>query len=251
MTKDDIITVTNIKKNFGQTQVLKGLSFTVKTGEVLSIIGPSGSGKSTILRCLSQLEEITNGSIYICNKTLVKDSIYTTKDNRRKIALDIGLVFQNFNLFPHFSVLSNITNPLIHVLKLSKKQAIQRAEELLSQVGLIDKANNYPCELSGGQQQRISIARAMSLRPRVLLFDEPTSALDPELTGEILAVIKGLTLQKMTMIVVTHEISFAKDISDNIIFMENGIIVESGKGNEVICNPKVQRTKEFLARYNA
>ncbi len=246
-----IISVKNLRKTFkDQVQVLKDISFDVEKGEVLGIIGPSGSGKSTILRCISQLEEVSGGTIEICGQTLVKDGIYTDKKKRHEITLKSGLVFQNFNLFPHYSVLRNVTEPQIQVLKRKKDEAKKTAMELLERMGLADKANNYPCELSGGQQQRVSIARALALKPEVLLFDEPTSALDPELTGEILAVIKELAQEKMSMVVVTHEMAFARDISSQIIFMDGGVIVEQGKPENVINNPQAERTKAFLSRFN-
>ena len=245
-----IINVENLKKSFGDLQIIKGISFSVHKGQVLSIIGPSGSGKSTILRCVSQLEKVTDGSITVCGKSLVKDSVYCSKQELREIALKSGLVFQNFNLFPHFSVLQNVTDAQINVLKKSKEEATEIAMQLLDRMGLAAKADSYPCQLSGGQQQRVSIARALALKPEVLLFDEPTSALDPELTGEILEVIKSLAQEKMTMVVVTHEMAFARDISDHIIFMDGGVIVESGSPEDVINNPKQERTKLFLSRFS-
>lgn len=247
----DIISVKNLKKTFGDNvQVLKDISFNVEKGEVLGIIGPSGSGKSTILRCISQLETVTDGTIKICGETLVENGVYSSKEKRHEITLKSGLVFQNFNLFPHYSVLQNVVDPQVRVLKKSKKEAEDTAMVLLKRMGLEQKAGNYPCELSGGQQQRVSIARALALKPEVLLFDEPTSALDPELTGEILSVIKELAEEKMTMVVVTHEMSFARDISSKIIFMDGGVIVEQGNPEDVINNPQTERTKAFLARFN-
>lgn len=247
---EEIITVDNLKKSFGDLEIIKGISFSVHKGEVLSIIGPSGSGKSTILRCVSQLEEVTGGTIKICGETLVENGKYVTKEARHNIILKSGLVFQNFNLFPHLSVLQNITEPQIRVLKKNPEEAKSVAMDLLKRMGLETKANNYPCELSGGQQQRVSIARALALKPEVLLFDEPTSALDPELTGEILAVIKELAAEKMTMVVVTHEMAFARDISTKIIFMDGGVIVEEGNPEDVINNPQADRTKAFLSRFS-
>lgn len=248
---EEIIKVENLKKTFNdKLEILKGISFSVERGEVLSIIGPSGSGKSTMLRCISQLEQVTDGTITICGKTLVKDGVYSDKQLRHEIILKSGLVFQNFNLFPHYSVLKNITDPQIKVLNKSKEEAEETARELLKRMGLSAKINNYPCELSGGQQQRVSIARALALKPEVLLFDEPTSALDPELTGEILAVIKELAADKMTMVVVTHEMAFARDISSKIIFMDGGVIVEQGNPEDVINNPQAERTKAFLSRFS-
>lgn len=247
---ESIISVKNLKKTFSDNvEVLKDISFDVKKGEVLGIIGPSGSGKSTMLRCIAQLEKVTNGTISICGQNIVENGIYADKKDLQKIGLNLGFVFQNFNLFPHFSVLQNITDAQIHVLKKSKEEAASVALKLLDDMGLKGKEKNYPCELSGGQQQRVSIARALALKPEVLLFDEPTSALDPELTGEILAVIRQLASEKMTMIVVTHEMSFARDTSDNIIFMDKGLIVEQGNPIELINNPKTERMKEFLKRF--
>ena len=249
---EEIIKVENLKKTFNDNlEILKGISFSVKKGEVLSIIGPSGSGKSTMLRCISQLEDVTDGSITICGKKLVENGVYVDKKLKHEIILKSGLVFQNFNLFPHYSVLKNITDPQMQVLKKTKQEAEQTAIELLKRMGLSEKAANYPCELSGGQQQRVSIARALALKPEVLLFDEPTSALDPELTGEILAVIKELASEKMTMVVVTHEMAFARDISTEIIFMDGGVIVEQGEPNQVINNPQTERMKAFLSRFSA
>ena len=246
-----IISVQNIKKSFSKdVQVLKDISFDVEQGKILGIIGPSGSGKSTILRCIAQLESVDSGSIFVCDKAVVKDGIYAEKKELRSIALNLGFVFQNFNLFPHMSVLENIIDAQIHVLKTPKEEAVKIARKLLLEVGLAEKENAYPCELSGGQQQRVSIARSLALKPKVLLFDEPTSALDPELTGEILAVIKKLALEKMTMIVVTHEMAFARDISDKIIFMADGLIVEQGNPKDLIENPKTERLKDFLKRFN-
>lgn len=246
---EEIIKVENLKKSYGNTTVLKDISFSVHRGNVLSVIGPSGSGKSTMLRCISQLETVNDGTITICGKTLVKNGIYAPKNELHEISLKSGMVFQNFNLFPHYSVLKNVTDAQIHVLKKSKEEAVDVAMALLKRMGLDSKASNYPCELSGGQQQRVSIARALALKPEVLLFDEPTSALDPELTGEILAVIKDLAAEKMTMAVVTHEMAFARDISDHLIFMDGGLVIEEGKPEDVINNPQNERTKAFLSRF--
>lgn len=246
-----IISVKNIKKTFSDNvPVLKNISFDVEQGEILGIIGPSGSGKSTMLRCIAQLETIDDGSIYVCGQPIVQNGKYADKKELRKIGLNLGFVFQNFNLFPHMSVLQNIVDAQVHVLKTPKTEAIEIARKLLADVGLSDKENAYPCELSGGQQQRVSIARSLALKPKVLLFDEPTSALDPELTGEILAVIKKLADEKMTMIVVTHEMAFARDISDKIIFMADGVIVEQGEPKSLISNPQTDRLKDFLKRFN-
>ena len=247
----EIITVSHLSKTFSDgTPVLKDISFSVYEGKVLGIIGPSGPGKSTLLRCITRLTDVTGGSVTICGKPLVSNGVYADKSLLRTIGLQVGLVFQNFNLFPHFSVLQNITDAQVHVLHRNKDEAEETAMSLLKKMGLESKARNYPCELSGGQQQRVSIARALALKPQVLLFDEPTSALDPELTGEILAVIKGLAEEKMTMVVVTHEMAFARDLSDHIIFMDGGVIVEQGSPEAVISNPQKARTKEFLSRFS-
>jgi polar amino acid transport system ATP-binding protein len=202
----EIITVRGISKSFGPLQVLKDISFTVNQGEVVAILGPSGSGKSTLLRCITHLELVEGGSISLTGRDMVKDGVYVQAEQLREICLKVGLVFQNFNLFPHFSVLRNITEAQVHVLRRDKKEAADRAAALLEKMGLSDKAASYPGELSGGQQQRVSIARALALDPEVLFFDEPTSALDPELTGDILKVIRSLAAEKMTMVIVTHEI---------------------------------------------
>ncbi len=249
-----VIAVDDIHKGFDGLGVLKGISFTVDAGEVLSIIGPSGSGKSTLLRCITQLEKVDSGSIEICGMPLVHTAnnvtTYSDKATQHAIALNVGLVFQNFNLFPHFSVLRNITEAPRAVLGLSKETANAQAMDLLVRMGLADKAQSFPCQLSGGQQQRVSIARALALNPKVLCFDEPTSALDPELTGEILNVIKDLAAQKMTMVVVTHEMAFARDISDRVIFMDEGVIAQSGTPQEVFSTNTSERMKKFLARFS-
>lgn len=245
-----IIDVKNIKKTFANTEVLKDVSFSVHKGQVLGIIGPSGSGKSTILRCVTQLEKVTDGSIYICGQPLVENGNYSSKDVQKKIILDVGLVFQNFNLFPHYSVLENVVKPQMTVLKKSKEEALLEAKKLLAKMNLSEKENNYPCELSGGQQQRVSIARALALKPKVIFFDEPTSALDPELTGEILKVIKDLAQEKMTMVVVTHEMAFARDLCDYVMFIDGGLVVEEGNPKDIIENPKQERTKSFLKRFS-
>lgn len=246
---ETIVKVENLSKSFGKLEVIKDVSFSVEKGQVLGIIGPSGSGKSTMMRCINQLETVSGGTIQICGETLVKDGIYAEKKKLREIGLHSGLVFQNFNLFPHFSVLKNITEAQIHVLKRSKIEAEEVARKLLGKMGLQDKEASYPCELSGGQQQRVSIARALALNPDILFFDEPTSALDPELTGEILKVIRELADEKMTMVVVTHEMAFARDLCDTIIFMDGGVIVEQGKATDLINNPQNERTKAFLSKY--
>ena len=244
----EIIKVSQLSKSFGALEVLKNISFTVNQGEVVAVIGPSGSGKSTLLRCITHLELVDSGSITLTGKDLVKDGVYAHPDHLREICLNVGLVFQNFNLFPHFSVLRNITEAQIHVLGRQKAEAEERAYALLSKTGLSDKAKSYPCELSGGQQQRVSIARALALDPKVLFFDEPTSALDPELTGDILKVIRALAAEKMTMVIVTHEIPFAREVADRVLFMDDGSIVEEGPARDIIDNPKQERTRAFLAK---
>ncbi|MGP1496319.1 MAG: amino acid ABC transporter ATP-binding protein [Treponema sp.] len=247
---EEIIKVTDLRKSFDGVQILKGITFSLHKGKVLGIIGPSGSGKSTVLRCVSQLESVDGGTIEICGKTLVDGGVYCSKSEAREIGLKTGLVFQNFNLFPHMSVIENVTDAPIHVLKKTKEEAFSEARELLVRMNLSDRADYYPCQLSGGQQQRVSIARALALNPEVLFFDEPTSALDPELTGEILSVIRDLASSKMTMVIVTHEMSFARDTSDYVFFMDNGKIVEEGKPEDVISNPTQERTKLFLSRFS-
>jgi polar amino acid transport system ATP-binding protein len=223
-----LLEIKNLKKSFGDNVVLKDISLSVDKGEVLAIIGPSGSGKSTLLRCITDLEEEDSGEI--------------------NFEGTFGLVFQNFNLFPHHSVMKNITNAPIRVQKRDKKEVFEHARKLLSQMGLEDKEDAYPCELSGGQQQRVSIARALAMNPDILFFDEPTSALDPELTGEILNVIKDLAAQNMTMVIVTHEMAFARNVADTIIFMDGGVIVEEGTPEEVFSSDN-QRMKDFLGKF--
>ena len=247
---EEIIRVTDLRKSFDGVQILKGITFSLHKGKVLGIIGPSGSGKSTVLRCVSQLESVDGGTIEICGKTLVDGGVYCSKSEAREIGLKTGLVFQNFNLFPHMSVIENVMDAPIHVLKKTKEEALSEARELLVRMNLSDRDDYYPCQLSGGQQQRVSIARALALNPEVLFFDEPTSALDPELTGEILSVIRDLASSKMTMVIVTHEMSFARDTSDYVFFMDDGKIVEEGKPEDVISNPTQERTKLFLSRFS-
>lgn len=245
--------IKHIKKSFGNLEVLKDISLTVSEGEVLAIIGPSGSGKSTLLRCATLLEKMDGGELsYLGEKAVTMDangnSIYAKNSELKEIQKKFGLVFQNFNLFPHYSVIKNVTDALIHVQKKPKEEALRIGRELLEKMGLSDKETYYPCQLSGGQQQRVSIARALALNPKVLFFDEPTSALDPELTGEILKVIKDLAAEHMTMVIVTHEMNFAKNVANHVIFMENGVIVEEGDPEEVF-NSENQRMKEFLGKY--
>lgn len=243
----------DIRKGFSGNEVLKGISFSVEEGEVVAIIGPSGGGKTTLLRCINQLERIDSGNISVDGMDMiasVEDGrvVYADKETLRKITLSIGLVFQNFNLFPHFTVRRNITEALVRVLKMPKEEADKRADELLKKVGLSEKAEAYPCELSGGQQQRVAIARAMALEPKILFFDEPTSALDPELTGEILRVIRQLAAEKRTMVIVTHEIAFAAAVADRVIMIDEGTIIADGTPDEVIVNPKNPRVKAFLSK---
>lgn len=246
---DIVVSVNNLSKSFGELNVIKDISFSVSKGQVLGVIGPSGSGKSTMLRCVNQLETVSGGTIVIGDEFLVKDGVYSDKKTLRRIGLKSGLVFQNFNLFPHFTVMRNITEAQMVVLGRSKQDSENTAKDLLGKMGLAEKAGSYPFELSGGQQQRVSIARALALNPDVLFFDEPTSALDPELTGEILKVIRTLAEEKMTMVVVTHEMAFARDLCDEIVFMDGGVIVEQGTATDVINNPKNERTKAFLSRF--
>ena len=250
-----VLKATELHKSFGENQVLQGISFEVNQGEVLSVIGPSGSGKSTLLRCSTLLETVDKGSIAygdltMCENNETGKALYAQPAVLQQIRRRFGLVFQNFNLFPHFSVLRNLTEAPVRVLGRDQAQAREEAMVLLQKVGLSEKADAYPCELSGGQQQRVAIARALAMHPDILFFDEPTSALDPELTGEILKVIRTLAEEHMTMVVVTHEMAFARDVSDRVIFMDGGIIVEEGDPREVIENPKSERTRAFLARFN-
>ena len=246
----NILSVSGLHKSFGEHEVLKGISFALEQGETLAVIGPSGSGKSTILRCVSQLERVDSGKISVCGKEMLEeDGRYAPPAQLEEIRRSVGMVFQNFNLFPHMSVMRNITEAPVRVLGMEKAQAQSRALELLAQMGLENKKDNYPCELSGGQQQRVSIARALALSPKLMLFDEPTSALDPELTGEILSVIRDLASRRMSMVVVTHEMSCARDVADMIIFMDGGVIVEEGEPERIIDNPQNERTRQFLKRY--
>lgn len=250
----EMLKVENLSKSFGTTHVLEDISFRVNKGEVLAIIGPSGSGKSTLLRCLNLLERVDGGTIQVVGETMASSSEsglskYAPESSLRKIRLHIGLVFQNFNLFPHFSVLQNITEAPIRVAGIDKAQANQVALELLAKMGLEDKEKAYPGQLSGGQAQRVAIARALALNPDILFFDEPTSALDPELTGEVLKVIRMLAADHITMVVVTHEMGFAREVADRVIFMDKGQIVEEGSPDEVFGNPKSERTKAFLGNY--
>jgi polar amino acid transport system ATP-binding protein len=246
-----ILEMNNIEKHFGELEVLKDISFNVDSGEVVSIIGPSGSGKSTLLRCATFLETIDGGEIiYMGEKAAHTDehgkAVYVHQNEMRKFRNYCGLVFQQFNLFPHYSILKNITDAPIHVQGRSRDEAEETAMELLRKMGIDDKANAYPYQLSGGQQQRVAIARALAMKPEILFFDEPTSALDPELTGEVLKVIRQLAEEKMTMVVVTHEMPFAKAVSNRVLFMADGVVVEQGDPRDVFDNPQEERTKQFL-----
>ena len=247
-----LLQISHCRKSFGTTEVLKDISITVNEGQVVSIIGPSGSGKSTLLRCATLLETMDGGDLIYDGLYAAGDtngySVYAAPAELKEIRNKFGLVFQNFNLFPHYSVLKNIMEAPMLVQKRGRAEVEKEARELLSQMGLSDKADAYPCQLSGGQQQRVSIARALAMNPRILFFDEPTSALDPELTGEILKVIRALAERKMTMVIVTHEMTFARDVSDYVVFMNDGYIVEQGDPREVIDHPTQERTIQFLKR---
>ena len=243
-----ILEAKNIVKNFGKLEVLRGIDMQVERGEVVAIIGPSGSGKSTLLRCLNKLEIINDGTIIFDGETIVENGKYKKDKVLREIFKKMGMVFQNFNLFPQKSVIENIIEAPLVVKKENKADAIAYGRKLLHDVGLSDKEDAYPCQLSGGQQQRVAIARALAMKPEIMLFDEPTSALDPELTGEVLEVMRKLAAEKNTMIVVTHEMGFAREVASRVIFMDNGVIVEEGAPDEVLSNPKNERTKQFLNR---
>ena len=241
-----MIEVRNLKKSFGDVHVLDGVSFEVQKGEVVAVIGPSGSGKSTMLRCLIGLEYADGGDILIEGEPLVADGKYVNDPAARRVCSKMGMVFQNFNLFPHMSVLGNLTSAAISVKGISKDEAAKKARGLLAEVGLSDKESVYPSALSGGQKQRVAIARALMMEPDMLLFDEPTSSLDPQLTSEVLAVMKKLVAKKMTMIVVTHEMGFAKEAADKVIFMCDRQIIESGTTEEIFVHPKDPRIKDFI-----
>jgi polar amino acid transport system ATP-binding protein len=243
-----IIEVSNLKKSFGKVDVLKQITFDVNKNDVIAVIGPSGSGKSTMLRSIVHLEEINAGSITISGDQFVKDGVYAKPQEIKKITSKMGMVFQHFNLFPHLTVKENLELPP----KLVKNEPVasiqQRSTELLRKIGLTERADAYPASLSGGQKQRVAIARALMMNPEILLFDEPTSALDPELTGEVLEVIKALAQEQMTMMVVTHEMGFAREVANRVIFMDNGEIIETGHPSELFTNPQNERTKAFLSR---
>ena len=239
----EIIKIKDLKKKYGELEVLKGISTEIKEGEVISIIGPSGSGKSTFLRCINRLEEPTSGEIKINNKNILE-----RKADINKIREEVGMVFQHFNLYPHKTVLENITLGPIRLKKMPKAEAEKLAIELLEKVGLADKKDVYPNKLSGGQKQRVAIARALAMNPKVILFDEPTSALDPEMIGEVLEVMKELANAGMTMIVVTHEMGFARNVANRVFFMDGGYILEDAKPQDLFDNPKTERAREFLEK---
>ncbi|MEB8336263.1 amino acid ABC transporter ATP-binding protein [Streptomyces endophyticus] len=242
-----------VHKSFGHVEVLKGIDLEVKQGEVFCLIGPSGSGKSTFLRCINHLEKVNAGRLYVDGHLVgyrqQGDKLYELRD--REVSLqrrDIGMVFQRFNLFPHMTALENVMEAPVQVKKQSRSEARKRAQELLDRVGLADKSSSYPSQLSGGQQQRVAIARALAMEPKLMLFDEPTSALDPELVGEVLDVMRDLAESGMTMIVVTHEMGFAREVGDSLVFMDDGVVVESGDPREVLTNPQQERTQAFLSK---
>lgn len=251
-----LLEMDNIQKSFGELDVIKDISLKVEEGEIVSIIGPSGSGKSTLLRCATMLESVDKGEISYLGEKAVwmeetpkgKRAVYAKKKKLKEIQKSYGLVFQNFNLFPHYSVLKNVMDAPVSVQKRSKEEARKTAMELLKKMGLEDKADAYPCQLSGGQCQRVAIARALALNPKILFFDEPTSALDPELTGEVLKVIRSLAELHIAMVIVTHEMAFARDISHRVIFMADGVIIEEGKPEQVFASNN-ERTQAFLGRY--
>lgn len=252
MSSTSLLEMKHVKKTFGSLEVLKDISIEVNEGEVVAIIGPSGSGKSTFLRCATLLENMDEGTLSYCGESATLNESgaaqYVDKKKLHSIRNDFGLVFQNFNLFPHFSVLKNVIDAPINVQKRDKAEVTSEARELLKKVGLENKEDSYPGQLSGGQQQRVAIARALAMNPKMLFFDEPTSALDPEITAGILKLLRELANEKMTMVIVTHEIDFARNVADRVIFMDGGVIVEEGKPQDVIDNPKSERTKAFLQK---
>ena len=252
MSSTSLLEMKHVKKTFGSLEVLKDISIEVNEGEVVAIIGPSGSGKSTFLRCATLLENMDEGTLSYCGESATLNESgaaqYVDKKKLHSIRNDFGLVFQNFNLFPHFSVLKNVIDAPINVQKRDKAEVTAEARELLKKVGLENKEDSYPGQLSGGQQQRVAIARALAMNPKMLFFDETTSALDPEITAGILKLLRELANEKMTMVIVTHEIDFARNVADRVIFMDGGVIVEEGKPQDVIDNPKSERTKAFLQK---
>ena len=238
-----MITVKNLHKSFGDVHVLTGIDEHIYPGEVVVIIGPSGSGKSTFLRCLNLLEQPTDGEIYVDNELIT-----SPKTDVNKVRQKMGMVFQQFNLFPHLTIMENITLAPVKLKKMTKEEAVKKGQELLERVGLAEKANNYPAQLSGGQKQRVAIARALAMQPEIMLFDEPTSALDPEMVGEVLDVMKELAKSGMTMVVVTHEMGFAREVGTRLLFMDQGVILEQGKPEDVFTNPQNERTQAFLSK---
>lgn len=249
-----LVLLEHAKKSFGDTPVLKDLSLSVQQGEVVAVIGPSGGGKSTLLRCMTLLETLDSGHLAYGDLTVAENNnagraVYASAAVQKEAKMRFGLVFQNFNLFPHYTVIKNVTDAPLHVQKRDKEEVFASARSLLAKMGLSGKEDMVPCELSGGQQQRVAIARALALNPEVLFFDEPTSALDPELTQDVLKVIRDLAAEHMTMVIVTHEMSFARDVADHIIFMDGGVIVEEGPASDLINNPQHARTQAFLAKY--
>jgi polar amino acid transport system ATP-binding protein len=238
-----MITVKNLHKSFGDVHVLTGIDEHIYPGEVVVIIGPSGSGKSTFLRCLNLLEQPTDGEIYVDNELIT-----SPKTDVNKVRQKMGMVFQQFNLFPHLTIMENITLAPVKLKKMTKEEAVKKGQELLERVGLAEKANNYPAQLSGGQKQRVAIARALAMQPEIMLFDEPTSALDPEMVGEVLDVMKELAKSGMTMVVVTHEMGFAREVGTRLLFMDQGAIMEQGKPEDVFTNPQNERTQAFLSK---
>jgi polar amino acid transport system ATP-binding protein len=250
---DKIVVAESVRKSFGGVEVLRGIDLTVEAGQVLCVIGPSGSGKSTLIRCINHLEKIDGGRLLVDGHLVgyrrVGNKLHEMRESEiAKRREDVGMVFQQFNLFPHMTVLQNLYEAPTRVKKVPIAQAITRARELLHQVGLADREDAYPAELSGGQQQRVAIARALAMQPKLMLFDEPTSALDPELVGEVLDVMKQLAANGMTMVVVTHEMGFAREVADKLVFMDAGVVVEEGDPREVLSNPKHERTKSFLSK---
>ena len=250
---EPVVSLAHARKSFGDNEVLKDISLTVSKGDVLAIIGPSGGGKSTLLRCLTLLERLDDGTLEYGSLAVARSeggsAVYGDKAVIAEAKTRFGLVFQNFNLFPHYTALKNVADPLVTVQKMPKAQAEERARQLLGKMGLSGKEDLVPCELSGGQQQRVAIARALAMNPDVLFFDEPTSALDPELTREVLRVIRELAEERMTMVIVTHEMAFARDVADRIIFMDGGHVVEQGAAADIINNPQHERTRAFLTNY--
>ncbi len=250
-----LLKIDNLKKNFDNLEVLKDISLEVEEGQVVAILGPSGSGKSTLLRCATLLEKMDGGTLCYDDVTVCKDvdgvAVYSDKTTIKEAKSRFGLIFQNFNLFPHYTVLKNVMDAPVTVQKRHKDEVKKEASELLKKVGLEDKEGYYPCQLSGGQQQRVAIARALAMKSKMLFFDEPTSALDPEITAGILKLLRQLADEKMTMIIVTHEIDFARKVADRVIFMDGGVIIEEGKPEDVIDNPSNDRTREFLQKMEA